>query len=112
MVDQCFADGVQGLAHGFGFFVGICPLAQAVRGDLQDQVGEGAGLDLGEVELEGEHGGILLLIKYVINSYSLYSAWDWLLQWSGPEQGDGLQNPSFLYTSKLTCIEKRHFYTG
>jgi len=31
-------------------------------------VGEGAGLGLGEVELEGQHGGSLLSIKYVINS--------------------------------------------
>jgi hypothetical protein len=42
-----------------------------VRGDLQHQVGEGAGLGFGEVELEGDHGGSILLIKYVINSSSV-----------------------------------------
>ena len=68
MLDQCFANGVQGLAHGFGLFIGIGPFAQAVGGDLEDQVGEGAGLGFGEVELEGEHDESLLLIKYVFNS--------------------------------------------
>ena len=57
MLGQGLADRVQGLAHGFRFVV--CTFAQAVRGDLKHQVGE--------VELEGQHGLIVLLIKYVIN---------------------------------------------
>ena len=75
--NQGLANRIQGLAHGGGFCCVIGAFPDVVGGDLFDQVGKGLGLGLGEVELEGQHGLILLAIKYVINSIAL-SLWAYL----------------------------------
>ena len=68
LCDQGLANRTQGLAHGVGFCRVIGAFPDVVGGNLFDQVGKGAGLGLGELEFDSQHGGSLLLIKYVINS--------------------------------------------